>query len=50
MVGATRWFIAKPMNIRAVINGAISGLMAIGLVIAGYCYCRKNIAGNESDT
>lgn len=33
MVGATRWFIAKPMNIRAVINGAISGLMAIGLVL-----------------
>jgi cell division transport system permease protein len=34
MVGATRWFIARPMNIRAVINGAISGLMAIGLVLA----------------
>jgi cell division transport system permease protein len=33
MVGATRWFIAKPMNIRAVLNGAISGLMAIGLVL-----------------
>lgn len=28
MVGATRWFIAKPMNVRAVINGAISGLIA----------------------
>jgi cell division transport system permease protein len=33
MVGATRWFIAKPMNIRAVINGAISGVIAIGAVI-----------------
>lgn len=33
MVGATRWFIAKPMNIRAVINGAISGVIATGAVI-----------------
>lgn len=33
MVGATRWFIARPMNIRAVINGAISGVIAIGAVI-----------------
>lgn len=33
MVGATRWFIARPMNIRAVINGAISGIIAIALVI-----------------
>lgn len=28
MVGATRGFIAKPLNIRAIINGAISGLIA----------------------
>jgi len=28
MVGATRWFIAKPMDIRALINGAISGIIA----------------------
>jgi cell division transport system permease protein len=28
MVGATRWFIAKPLNIRAVINGALSGVIA----------------------
>jgi cell division transport system permease protein len=33
MVGATRWFIAKPMDIRALINGAISGLIAIGGII-----------------
>lgn len=33
MVGATRWFIAKPMNIRAIINGAISGLIAVALVL-----------------
>jgi cell division transport system permease protein len=32
MVGATRWFIARPMNIRAIINGAISGLIATGIV------------------
>ncbi|HUB60644.1 MAG TPA: permease-like cell division protein FtsX [Puia sp.] len=33
MVGATRWFIAKPMDIRALINGALSGLIAIGGII-----------------
>lgn len=33
MVGATRWFIAKPMNVRAVINGAISGVIAAIAVI-----------------
>jgi cell division transport system permease protein len=32
MVGATRWFITKPLNIRAVINGAISAIIAIVLV------------------
>ena len=32
MVGATRWFIAKPLNVRAIINGAISGLIASGLL------------------
>jgi cell division transport system permease protein len=33
MVGATRWFIAKPMNMRAVANGALSGIIAIAAVI-----------------
>jgi cell division transport system permease protein len=33
MVGATRWFIAKPMDVRALVNGAISGVIAIGLMI-----------------
>jgi cell division transport system permease protein len=33
MVGATRWFIAKPMNIRAIINGALSGVIAAVLVV-----------------
>jgi len=28
MVGATRWFIAKPLNIKAIINGSISGVIA----------------------
>ncbi len=32
MVGATRWFIAKPINIRAVINGFIAAAIAIGLI------------------
>lgn len=32
MVGATRWYIAKPLNIRAVINGAISGIIATAIV------------------
>ena len=33
MVGATRLFIAKPMNTKAVINGAISGFIAIAAVL-----------------
>jgi len=32
MVGATRWFIAKPMNLKAIINGAISGLIAVAAI------------------
>lgn len=32
MVGATRWFIAKPLNVRAVVNGGISALIAIVLL------------------
>lgn len=32
MVGATRWFIAKPLDIRAIINGAISAIIASALV------------------
>ncbi len=32
MVGATRWFIAKPLNIKAIINGAISGAIASALL------------------
>jgi cell division transport system permease protein len=32
MVGATRWFIAKPINIRAIINGLIGALIALALL------------------
>jgi len=32
MVGATRNFIARPMNTKAVINGAISGIIAIAAI------------------
>lgn len=41
MVGATRGFIAKPLNIRAIINGAISAVIAIVLV-----YCLTLVAEN----
>lgn len=34
MVGATRWFIARPMDVRALVNGAVSGLLAIGGIVA----------------
>jgi cell division transport system permease protein len=34
MVGATRWFITKPLNIKAIINGAISAVIAILMVYA----------------
>jgi cell division transport system permease protein len=33
MVGATRWFIARPLNLRALINGALAALMAIAAII-----------------
>lgn len=34
MVGATRGFIAKPMDVRAIINGAISGVIALAGIFA----------------
>lgn len=34
MVGATRWFIAKPFDTRAVVNGLLSGVLAVlGLLL-----------------
>ncbi len=41
MVGATRGFIARPLNIRAIINGALSALIAIALI-----YILITLAGN----
>lgn len=32
MVGATRGFISKPMNLRAVINGALAAIISIALI------------------
>ena len=32
MVGATRGFIAKPLNIRAIINGLVASAIAISLL------------------
>jgi cell division transport system permease protein len=32
MVGATRWFIAKPLDKRAILNGALSGIIATAIV------------------
>ena len=34
MVGATRWFIARPMDQRAIINGALSGIIALAGILA----------------
>jgi cell division transport system permease protein len=33
MVGATRWFISRPMNIRAFVNGTVSAGIAIAAII-----------------
>ena len=33
MVGATRWFITKPLDGRAIINGIIASAIAIGLMV-----------------
>lgn len=33
MVGATRWFISKPFDVKAVINGFISAIIAIAVIV-----------------
>lgn len=33
MVGATRWFISKPFDIKAIVNGLISALIAIAALV-----------------
>ncbi len=45
MVGATRWFIAKPMNIRAIINGLIAAAIAILFVWAAVFISEKYVPG-----
>lgn len=44
MVGATRWFIAKPLNIRAVINGALSGVIAAAMLYLVIMVAERNIS------
>ena len=34
MVGATRGFIARPMNVKAIVNGALAGIFAIAGILA----------------
>lgn len=48
MVGATRWFIAKPMNVRAIINGAISGIIAVAVVWILVTFAEKYIPEMEA--
>ncbi len=47
MVGATRWFIAKPINIRAIINGLISSGIAIVAVYFSVLLLESFIPGFE---
>ncbi|HUR66991.1 MAG TPA: permease-like cell division protein FtsX [Chitinophagaceae bacterium] len=44
MVGATRWFIAKPLNVQAIINGAISGVIASALLYVVILLFEGNIS------
>jgi len=41
MVGATRWFIARPLNIRAMINGLIASGLAIAAVLGSLILLEK---------
>lgn len=41
MVGATRWFIAKPLDMRALINGLIAAVVAIALLIGFIAIAEK---------
>lgn len=53
MVGATRGFIAKPMNIRAIVNGALGGIIAatgvylLIMVLEGWFTDLKSIRDNR---
>lgn len=41
MVGATRWFIIKPLGLRAIVNGAVSGIIAIIAVLLIVKYAKN---------
>ncbi|MBV8254200.1 MAG: ABC transporter permease [Chitinophaga sp.] len=41
MVGATRWFIAKPFDLRSIINGALSAVIAIAGLFAMMSFADK---------
>ena len=43
MVGATRWFIAKPLDIRAIINGLVAAGIAILLMIGFIAIVENNV-------
>ncbi|WP_046371286.1 cell division protein FtsX [Flavihumibacter petaseus] len=43
MVGATRGFISKPMDLRAVINGTISGLIALAGILVLVVFAEKQL-------
>jgi cell division transport system permease protein len=43
MVGATRWFIAKPFNVQSIINGIISGFCAIVLLVITLWYAQAQV-------
>ncbi|NSL89967.1 cell division protein FtsX [Chitinophaga solisilvae] len=43
MVGATRWFIAKPFDLRSIVNGAISALIAIAGLVAILSFANKTL-------
>src|SRR4249919_43952 len=43
MVGATRGFISRPMDLRAFINGLISGLLAVGGLIAVIIFAENQL-------
>ena len=48
MVGATRWFIARPMSIRAIINGAIGGVIACVLVYLLVLFAESQLSDLKS--
>jgi cell division transport system permease protein len=43
MVGATRWFISRPMDLRAFFNGLISGLLAVGGLITVIIFAENQL-------